>query len=170
MAVYTVHEPPSRAADDAVELERLKFVRDGFSVLAFLFGPFWMAWHRLWLVLICYLVIMGGFDAAMAALGAPPTTIFIAGLLIAFLVGLEAATLRRFTLALRGWRQVGLASGESREAAERRFFAAWVAERAAKQAAALAPPPLPRPATAPVPRMPQATGVIGLFPEPGAQR
>ena len=32
-------------------------------------------------------------------------------LLIAFLVGLEASTLRRFTLARRGWRNIGLVSG-----------------------------------------------------------
>ena len=32
-------------------------------------------------------------------------------LLISFLVGLEASTLRRFTLARRGWRNIGLVSG-----------------------------------------------------------
>jgi Protein of unknown function (DUF2628) len=170
MAVYTVHEPPSLAADDAAEFDRFKFVRDGFSFWAFLFGPFWMAWHGLWLVLICYLVIMGGFDAAMMGLGVSPAEVFVAGVLIALLVGLEAATLRRFTLARRGWRYVGLASGESQEAAERRFFTAWARDRAAKPPAPSMPPPLPRPAAAPVSRMPQASGVIGLFPEPGAQR
>ena len=38
MSVYTVHEPPQRMADDAVNAERFVFVRDGFSFWAFLFA------------------------------------------------------------------------------------------------------------------------------------
>ena len=46
-------------------------------------------------------------------------------LLISLLVGIEAGTLRRFTLARRGWKNVGVVSGYDLEDAERRFFAAW---------------------------------------------
>ena len=65
MPVFTVHEPPPREGDDAAAAtDRFVFVRDRFSIWAFLFGPLWMIWRRLWLVLLIYLV-------AMAALQAP---------------------------------------------------------------------------------------------------
>ena len=50
----------------------------------------------------------------------------VIGLLIALLVGLEAGTLRRFTLTRRGWKNVGVVSGDDLEDAERRFFDAWL--------------------------------------------
>jgi hypothetical protein len=171
MSVYTVHEPPAWA-DDASDPERFAFVRDGFSVWAFLLGPIWMLWHRLWLVLFCYLILMAVIDTALTVVGAPHAVIFLAGLLMSLLVGIEAATLRRFKLSRRGWTNVGVVSGADREAAERHFFEAWVREHTARPSVLpAAPPPVPpRDGAAPMPRMPRAYGVIGLFPEPGAQR
>ena len=58
MSVYTVHVPPARAQASPPDPERFVFVRDGFSFWAFLLGPLWMLWHRLWLVLIGYLVLV----------------------------------------------------------------------------------------------------------------
>ena len=57
MAIYTVHEPPLRTGAAAPDPERFIFVRDGFSFWAFLFGPLWMLRHRLWLVLLLYIVV-----------------------------------------------------------------------------------------------------------------
>ena len=59
MSVYTVHEPPLRAGAAASDVERFAFVRDGFSWWAFLFAPLWMLRHRMWLVLIGYVVVVG---------------------------------------------------------------------------------------------------------------
>ena len=56
----------------------------------------------------------------------------LAGLLVALLIGFEAATLRRWTLARRGWKTLGFVVGEDAEMAERRFFAEWT-KRAAKR-------------------------------------
>ena len=61
MAVYTVHEPPLRGAP-APDPERFVFVRDGFSFWALLFGPLWMLRHRMWLVLLGYVLLVGGLD------------------------------------------------------------------------------------------------------------
>ena len=57
MSVYTVHEPPLRAADALPDAERFAFVRDGFSFWAFLLAPLWMLWHRMWLVLAVYVAV-----------------------------------------------------------------------------------------------------------------
>jgi hypothetical protein len=158
MTVFTVHEPRPRRNETAAAPERFVFVRDGFYFWAFLLGPLWMLWHRLWLVLVIYLVATTAVQALLWALAVSPVVKFAAGALIALLVGFEAASLRRWTLGRRRWRNVGLVVGRNVEAAERRFFDSWVANHSAR----VAPPP---PADAPVPP-PAESSVIGLFPEP----
>jgi hypothetical protein len=171
MSVFTVHEPPLRAADASADPERFTFVRDGFSVWAFLLAPLWMLWHRLWIVLAIYVVVWLGTGAGLLALGASTPVLILVAVLISLLVGLEASTLRRFTLSWRGWRNVGVISGDDLEDAEQRFFDAWLREapcRAGVSSAAGTPAPgVPAPST---PRMPQTPDVIGLFPQPGAHR
>jgi hypothetical protein len=166
MSVYTVHQPPLRAAEASPDPERFVFVRDGFNFWAFLLAPLWMLWHRLWLVLLIYVVVTVGIQNAMLYAGVGVAGSASAALLIAFLVGAEASTLRRFTLDRRGYRQVGVVGGSNAEAAERRFFDTWANAGPGKSSTPSASPPAP-----PVPhRMPQAPGIVGLFPEPGASR
>jgi len=126
MAVYTVHQPPLREGEAAPDPERFVLVRDGFYVWAFLLGPVWMAWRRLWLVLVLYIVLLIGIGAALrfadVATGFQTLILFA----IAVLLGLEAATLWRWTLRRRGWKNVGVVVGDDPESAERRFFADWI--------------------------------------------
>ncbi len=56
MTTFTVHEPPPRKSEEVAPPDRFAFVRDGFYFWAFLLGPVWMLCHRLWLVLVMYLV------------------------------------------------------------------------------------------------------------------
>src|SRR3984957_888215 len=107
MSVYTVHEPPLRAGTAASDVERFAFVRDGFSWWAFLFAPLWMLRHRMWLVLIGYVVVAALIETPGRMSGAPPLAASLIGILLGFLVGLEASTLRRFTLGRRGWKNLG---------------------------------------------------------------
>jgi len=166
MSSYTVHDPPLQAGAAAPEPERYVFVRDGFSFWAFLFGPLWMLRHRMWLVLVLYAVISGVFFLVLAIAGASGSIIGLIGFLIELLIGLEAGTLHRFTLRRRGWKNVGVVTGEDREDAERRFFAAWLQAGARPVTPAVpGPSPLPLP-----PHQPRTSDVIGLFPEPGASR
>src|ERR1700735_695931 len=122
MSVYTVHEPPLRAGTAASDVERFAFVRDGFSWWAFLFAPLWMLRHRMWLGVVCFAVISGGLATLVRILGVPAAVVGLIGLLISLLVGLEAGTLRRFTLDGRGWKNLGVVSGDDREGADRSFF------------------------------------------------
>lgn len=170
MSVYTVHEAPARASASPAD-ERFTFVRDGFSWWAFLLAPLWMLRHRMWLVLIGYVVISGGIEAALVRLGATRPAIAVVGLLISLLVGLEASTLRRLTLHRRRWTNVGVVSGDDLEDAERRFFDMWLQQtRPTNSAANTATPGPIGGAPAGMPRAPQTPQVIGLFPEPGASR
>jgi len=126
LRVYTVHEMPEPSADRYDRAEALRFVREGFSWPAALFGPLWMAAKGLWLALVIYLVAAfllsiamtaGGFSSQMA------TVVFIA---LSVLVGFEADTIERWTLARRGWQTVGTISGRDTADCERRFFDDWL--------------------------------------------
>jgi Protein of unknown function (DUF2628) len=167
MSVYTVYAPPLRAADTAPNPERFVVVRDGFSIWAFLFAALWMLWHRMWLVLLLYLVIGGVIEAALRYAGFSDWVLVAVAVALSFLVGAESSTLRHFTLERRGFRTVGVVSGDNLEMAERRFFDAWVRDGGRDRPDRGAPPASPPP---PFPRAPQSSGVTGLFPEPGANR
>ncbi len=166
MAVYTVHQPPLGSGAAAADAYRFVFVRDGFSWLAFLLTPFWMLRHGLWLVLAIYLLLSAALDAGLRALGASAVTLILAGVLISFLAGLEGGTLRRFKLACRHWHNIGVVTGDRLEDAERRFFDAWIRQAPTRRPAS----PPSAPGSGPVAPLAASSGVIGLFPEPGAQR
>ena len=159
MTVYMVFEPPRAGGDPVRRAERMVFVRDRFSWGAFLLGPLWLIWRRLWLALIGYIVVMGGVAIALRFVGASAGWRSLALALIGLLLGFEAANLRRWTYVGRGWRDLGIVVGDDLEAAERRFFDAYTERTAHGE---ITPPPPP-------PSRPVPPGdVIGLFPRPGA--
>ena len=180
MSIYTVYEPPLKAHESAPDPERFVFVRDGFSFWAFLLAPWWMLRHRLWLALVCYVILAVALSVALRLIGTSAAVAIIAGALFSLLVGFEAATLRRFGLARRGWRNVGIVVGDDVESAERRFFDAWAnktwdnktwdnktwAERPSVDGVPRASSPA---MGVPMARRPSSE-VIGLFPQPGAPR
>lgn len=175
MSVFTVHQPPLRTGEALPDSEHFVFVRDGFSFWAFIVSWLWMLWHQMWLVFVGYVVGVAAIMAALSLLGASHAAMVVVGLLISILVGLEASTLRRFSLRRQGWNNVGIVCGDNLEDAERRFFAAWLSGKSAQQPAsvAAAPPPVNPPPANPSAALPRATdlpGVVGLFPEPGAPR
>ena len=176
MPVYTVHAPATDSADFRAT-DRFTFVRDGFHVWAALFGVVWLAWHRLWLALIGWIVLMIVIDVGMVRLGVGGTAVFLVDALLALLLGFEAASLERWTFSRRNWHQLDIVVADDQEAAERRFFDRWTAGQRASSndqpavdrgappptrdisgQAFSRPPPLPR------------DEIIGLFPEPGASR
>jgi hypothetical protein len=124
MPAYAVFEPPMRGRSAGEHADRFIFFRERFSLAAFLFGPLWMIWRRLWLVLIIYVVATSLFEIGLHSLGIPVAARTTVYLLLQLLVAIEAANLRRWTLLRRGWRDRGIVFGDDLELAERRFFAA----------------------------------------------
>jgi hypothetical protein len=176
MPVYTVHAPILTGADLRAT-DRFAFVRDGFHFWAFVLGVVWLAWHRLWLALIGWIVVIAAVDFAMTALGLGRMAVLLANVLLALLLGFEAASLQRWTLSRRNWRQLDIVVADDEESAERRFFDRWTAKArgvANDQSATDrgAPPPtrdIPGQPFSRPPPLPQSE-IIGLFPEPGASR
>jgi Protein of unknown function (DUF2628) len=176
MPVYTIHAPTTSNAGIRAT-DRFAFVRDGFHFWAALLGPVWLVWHRLWLALIGWIILTLAMDIGMASLGAGRTAIFVANVLVALLMGFEAASLRRWTLSRRNWRQLDIVVADDEEQAERRFFDRWTAKQRAlsnDQSAVDrgAPPPtrdIPGQPFSKPPPLPHSE-IIGLFPEPGGLR
>src|SRR5665213_902022 len=121
MPVYTVHAPVTSSAGVAAT-DRFAFVRDGFHDWAALLGVLWLAWHRLWLALIGWIVLIAAIDFALVKLGVGGGTILLVDILLALLLGFEAANLERWTLSRRNWRELDIVVADDEEAAERRFF------------------------------------------------
>lgn len=154
MAIFSVHLPDKTTPD--LMAERAVFVRDGFAVWAMLFGPLWFLRHREWLGLVGWLVLAVLTALSERWLGSVTTGGF--ELILAIATGVVANDVRRLTLRLRGFREADVVEGENRDAAERRFFDAWLVR----------PQPVP---VAPVlhPARSAPPGVLGLFPESGAR-
>ena len=173
MPVYTVHAPAGNNADIRAT-DRFAFVRDGFHVWAALLGVVWLAWHRLWLALIGWIVLMTAIDVGMVRLGISGAAVFLVDALLALLLGFEAASLQRWTLSRRNWRQLDIVVADDEEAAERRFFDRWTAKQRAfsndQSAVDRGGPPPTRDIPGQGFSRPPPSEIIGLFPEPGASR
>ncbi|MGB7126140.1 MAG: DUF2628 domain-containing protein [Methylovirgula sp.] len=165
MPVYTVHLPTRdrratlgvadefRPATDAA-LVGAEFVPERFSRAAFFLGPIWLAWHRLWLELLLWLVVFS-LLAIQPILGAG--TSFLIGVLLEIFLGLEANDLRRGRLARSGYRLIDVAAGATRDDAERSFYRRYCADGAL-------PPPTTQGSAPPSPIPPAE--VLGVFPLP----
>jgi hypothetical protein len=176
MPVYTVHAPVMNDAGIGAA-DKFAFVRDGFHFWAALLGPVWLLWHGLWLALIGWIAVMAAVGFGMSALGVGGNAIFLVDILLALLMGFEAASLRRWTLSRHNWRQLDIVVAEDWESAERRFFDRWTAKRRSLVNDQLAverggPPPtrdVPGQPFSRPPPLPRSE-IIGLFPEPGGSR
>lgn len=176
MPVYTVHAPVAYDAD-LIATDKFVFVRDGFHFWAAVFSVIWLIWNRLWLALIGWIVLTVAIGFGMKAVGATNGAVMFVDFLIAVLMGFEAATLQRWTLSRRKWRQLDIVVADDAESAERRFFDRWTARQRGLTNDQWSvdrggPPPtrqVPGQPFSKPPPLPEG-GIIGLFPEPGGSR
>ena len=173
MPAFAVLEPPGHADTAIGEADRFIFLQEKFGFWAFLFGPLWMIWQRLWQELLVYLLGLVTIGSGLYVLGVGLPAMILILVLIQLLLGLEAMTLVRGMRVRRGWRDCGIVIADDLDLAERRFFGDRVARRAARAAAAGMTPGSPgfsAPLPSPPHREPPGPDVIGLFPEPGGGR
>ena len=119
MRIYTVWDPPEgmRADDPRV---RTRFVREGFAWLALLCPVLWLLFHRMWLVLVLYLVVAVGAESISSGLVGAPAG--LAAFAVTLVFAFEARGLYAWTLSRKGWRHRGVVTGMRLEDAERRWF------------------------------------------------
>ena len=164
MKTYTLHLPPDAQAGDRGALEKAELVLDGFSWGAFFFTFLWFFYHRLWLAGFLVLVALLAAGLVIGVLDLGPGASTLAQILLQLLIGLEANSLRRWTLARRGRPALDVVTGSDADEAALKALARWSDGSAAPRAASRTAAPLSGASfRAPDP-------VIGLFPDPEARR
>ena len=157
VGTYTLHVPASAEPGDPEALEDAELVKDGFAWGAFLFTFLWFFWNRLWLAGLAVLVAVVGLPFALQALRVGTGAAFLAELLLSILIGLEANSLRRWTLRRRK-PAVDVVTASDLEEAEAKAFSRWLENTSG--------PPLQRvSASFPAPLYRSPEPVIGLFPD-----
>jgi len=151
MSIYTVHVQKS----DTTAVNA-RFIREGFTWAALIFGPLWLLIHRLWLALLLYCLALILITALAYYMHLDNGTSVVLSELISLYLALEGNQLRRNTAERRGWTMVDVISAINLEAAERLFFSRWPAQDCGKS-------PLPQPQSIKY----SGTDILGLFPQKG---
>jgi hypothetical protein len=160
MVTYTLHVAKDARPGDAQGLERAELIKDGFSWSAFVFTFLWFFVNRLWLAGIVVLVLLFGFAFLLEALDVHPFAGGVAQLLLSFLIGLEANSVKRWSYGRRGRPAVGIVAAEDRDEAEQKAFAQWLAGAEALRQPTAMPARVPFGGT-----FRSVEPVIGMFPD-----
>lgn len=118
MTTYTIYLPPEDAGLEPDEVFRL--VPDTKATLALIFPPFWLAWHKLWLPLMVYIVVITAI--LMLAVWSPGIAVSYLSILPGLYLLLEGYELVRQNLEAKGWQYAGVVEGENREEAKIRYL------------------------------------------------
>jgi Protein of unknown function (DUF2628) len=155
MAIYEIHGP-QLTGDREAAAEALKASKTGFNCAAFVFGPFWLAVHRLWAPLAIYVVAAAAVIALAASAALAPGGIVALGLAAAVFTGLEGPNWRSAALVRRGMPLLDvIAAGSAEDAAYLHIM---------RNMAGTVGAPAPREFGV-GPRAGRETHVLGLFPE-----
>lgn len=160
MSLYTVHVPED-APDALTRGERTRFIREGFSIVAFVFGLFYLLAHRLWLAAAVWIAVLVALAVFAAVLHPPVFGLVVLSALMHLYVGIEGPDLRRWGLARRGFILRDIVSAPDLETAEALFFSRQpeairsVPASSGKAARFMGPSAVP--------------SVIGVFPDDGGR-
>jgi antitoxin (DNA-binding transcriptional repressor) of toxin-antitoxin stability system len=164
MTTFTLHLPREARPGDAAALDEAEFVKDAFSWGAFFFTFLWFFVHRLWLAGLGVMVLVFAVSGTLAVLDVHPLAATAAQLLLQLLIGLEANTLRRWTLTRRGRPIADVVTASDEDEAEARAFTRWLQGNPhARPVPARGPVPASTSIAVPMTRAPEP--VIGLFPD-----
>ena len=119
LRIYTVHLKP----DEKDEIDRLRFVSEGFNFYAFIFTIFWALYNRMWRFAGILLLLNASLALLLwefGELGPPTQNICQIGLQL--WVGFVGNDFLREKLKRDGFITYALVSGENELRAEQRFF------------------------------------------------
>ena len=128
MMVYSVYLPSKVAAIDTVS-DRARFVRDGFRFSAFVFGPLWLCWHRLWLALAFYVLAVLAIEFAGQFFEFDGLTRLLFIGMIELFIGLEGVKMLDAKLQRKGYYLADIVDGAKRDEFESRFFYRWAQQQ-----------------------------------------
>lgn len=120
LKIYTVHTSGWSADGDAI------LIREGFSVAAFLFGPFWALWHGMWRTAIALLLLAGAVSGGAIAAGFTDGAELVMSLGVQVATGLWGNDWRRYVLARWDILERGTVAARRLGDAEQRYYAVGV--------------------------------------------
>lgn len=126
MKTFAILEPPSPAdafPDGGRPGLATEFVKDGFSGPAFLFGPLWLIWHRLWQPLVAVVAVLALVELVLWAVGAGEGTDPLPLLIADLAIGFEGSGWRLSQLERQGFREAAVLRAASLDECELRYFA-----------------------------------------------
>lgn len=119
--IYTVHVKP----DSISALENPVFVREGFYMMALLFGAVWALYHRCYyfagLIVAVFLALAMAVESGV--LSEPAAAITQLGIQV--MIGFHAGDMLRDRLRRQGYIIQDMASGSSLLLAQQRYFDRW---------------------------------------------
>lgn len=163
MATFRVFEFPNAMREKTISGENIRLIPDGFSFLALIFPFIWLFWHRLWLALGVYLVLVSLFVVMSDWIN--PFLGFFLNSLVGLYIGFEGNNWRTSKLVYNGWEEVDVILASNVLEAELRFFDRRSENTSAQDFSDDGPESTLSPSSAVRPRRaPQQRSVIGGFP------
>lgn len=126
MATFTVHEPLVPLQAVAKRAEDVAFVKEGFSWPALILGLPWLLIRGLWLEFLAGVALTTLASSLFVQAGMPMQAVSWALIFFNILLGFEFHNLERWKLQRKGFKLIGIATGDNFEDAERRFFTRWL--------------------------------------------
>ena len=121
--IYTVHIRPS----DPNPHETAEFVEENPTLWGFVFGAFWLLYHRVYLAGVVILAMYLAFVVFGDHLGLHIFSIYAINLALRLFVCFDGNDLRRASLKRKGYILTDIVAGESELSAKQRFYERWLA-------------------------------------------
>jgi len=118
MAVFTVHLPPE---GDAAP-EKIRFLREGFSTPAFIFGPFWLFWKRAWLAALGWTLLLVVIASAGWVFKINKDAMSFVGFASALILGFEGDRFLAWSLQRQGYEEKDVVIADNEDEAEEVYF------------------------------------------------
>ncbi len=118
MKLYSVYAKP----DEPDGIEQAIFVAEGFSLAAFILGPFWALYHRIWWLAIVSAAVKTYYIMGLTQWFLQPALLLPIDLGWMLLLGFCAHDWQGGNLKRRGYELVDVVSGSHYVAAQQRFY------------------------------------------------
>jgi len=108
--------------DEEPLLEKTIFLKEGFSISAFLFNFFWLVYHRVWPLLAVYFAFSIGLKLIQIQFNMGEEFFTIINLGFLFWLGFEANDWRGQTLRSKGYALADIVTASNEFDAQKSFF------------------------------------------------
>lgn len=116
--IYTVHINPSQTQ----AVEKAVFVREGFNLMAFIFGALWALYHRMGWETAFIAIVVALFMVAGKQQLLDEISLNILKMVFYFIIGLQANDLRRNALSRKGYIMSEVVVSDNELRAQQRYF------------------------------------------------